>query len=71
MLSEVQYAQPMKQILCGSLQSKLSGQELLKLLIKYLEVSGVWSIMILCTREKKNVVGLLFFHQTSEKHIYG
>lgn len=61
MLSEVQYAQPMKQILCGSLQSKLSGQELLKLLIKYLEVSGVWSIMILCTREKKKHCGVAFF----------
>jgi len=54
MLPQVQYAQSMKQILCVSLQFKLSVQKLsLKLPVKYLGVLGVWSIIIPDTRKKK------------------
>lgn len=78
MVSKVQYAQSMKQILHVSLQSKLSVQILsLKLPAKHLGILHVWSIEILYIRKKKYVYIFthteiyIYIHQTSEKHIYG
>lgn len=61
MVSKVQYAQSMKQILYVSLQSKLSVQKLsLKLPAKHLGILHVWSIMILYIRKK--IMYIFFTH---------